>query len=210
MTALAIQHGGKISSPNGHSLCIKGEVGKGVAADFCIGTAGPSAIGIFSEILAFYFASERCFSLALLSRICRVEVCGHRTIRRNMARRRAQFDEHREIDRSISLDSLAILEETMRHFYFKARVLEGLGEEGDYDLLDKAWGEAGKWAEKVAQFHHAKVQSIRLAGDPNAPVLPEHMTFDQLRESIIVDLERLRETGVLDLPQLTQGVVDKS
>jgi hypothetical protein len=33
------------------------------------------------------------------------------------------------------------------------------------------------------------------------------MTLDQLRESIIVDLERLREMGVLDLPRLPQGVV---
>jgi hypothetical protein len=37
--------------------------------------------------------------------------------------------------------------------------------------------------------------------------LPEHMTLDQLRESIIVDLQRLREMGVLDLPRLPQGVV---
>jgi hypothetical protein len=31
-----------------------------------------------------------------------------------------------------------------------------------------------------------------------------------LRESIIVDLERLREMGVLDLPRLPQGVVANS
>jgi hypothetical protein len=42
-----------------------------------------------------------------------------------------------------------------------------------------------------AASRHAKIQSIRPAGDPNAPALPEHMTLDQLRESIIVDLERL-------------------
>ncbi len=67
MTALAIQHGGKISSPNGYSLGVKGDVGKRIAADFCIRTAGPSPIGIFSEIFAFNFTSERCFSVALLS-----------------------------------------------------------------------------------------------------------------------------------------------
>jgi hypothetical protein len=38
-------------------------------------------------------------------------------------------------------------------------------------------------------------------------VLLEQMTLDQLRESIIVDLERLRDIGVLDLPRLLQGVV---
>ena len=80
MAALAIQHGGKISSPNGYSLDVKGEVGKRIVADFCIGTAGPSPIGIFLEIFAFNFASERCFSIDLLSwiRICRVAIGGYR------------------------------------------------------------------------------------------------------------------------------------
>jgi hypothetical protein len=123
-----------------------------------------------------------------------------------MVLRRAQYAEIREIDRTIQLDSLAILEEVMRHFFWKARILEGMGTEGDFNEVDKAWAETGRWKE-VAQFKHAKIQSIRLAGDPNAPALPEHMTLDQLRESIIVDLERLREMGVLDLPRLPQGVV---
>ena len=51
---------------------------------------------------------------------------------------------------------------------------------------------------------------IRLASDPNAPLLPEQLTFEELRDSIPQDLERLRATGVLDLPQLPQGVVGKS
>jgi hypothetical protein len=84
-----------------------------------------------------------------------------------------------------------------------------MGTEGDFNEVDKAWAETGRWAKEVAVFRHAKIQSIRLAGDPNAPVLPEHMTLDQLRESIIVDLERLRDIGVLDLPRLPQGVVAK-
>jgi hypothetical protein len=50
----------------------------------------------------------------------------------------------------------------------------------------------------LTNFRHPKVQAVRLAGDPDAPILPEHMTLDQLRESIIVDLERLRDAGVLD------------
>jgi hypothetical protein len=56
----------------------------------------------------------------------------------------------------------------------------------------------------VAAFRHAKIQSIRLAGDPNVPVLPENMTLDELRDSIMVDLERLRERGVLDLPRISE------
>jgi hypothetical protein len=41
-------------------------------------------------------------------------------------------------------------------------------------------------------------------------VLPENMTLDELRDSIMADLEWLRETGVLDLPRLPQGVVANS
>ena len=57
---------------------------------------------------------------------------------------------------------------------------------------------------------HAKIQAICLGGDPNSPVLPENMTLDELRDSIMADLEWLRETGVLDLPRLPQGVVANS
>ena len=85
-----------------------------------------------------------------------------------------------------------------------------MGTEGDFNEVDKAWAETARWAKEVAAFRHAKIQSIRLAGDPNAPVLPEHMTLDQLRDSIMADLERLRDAGVLDLPRLPQGVVANS
>jgi hypothetical protein len=54
-----------------------------------------------------------------------------------MALRRAQYGEIREIDRTIQLESLAILEEVMRHFYWKARILGGMGTEGDYDAVDR-------------------------------------------------------------------------
>jgi hypothetical protein len=127
-----------------------------------------------------------------------------------MMTRRAQFAVIGEIDTTISLDSLAVLEEVVRHFYFKAKILESMGEEGDYEEADKAWSETGRWAKEVAQFKQAKIQAIRLGGDPNAPALPENMTLDELRDSIMADLERLRETGVLDLPRLPQRVVANS
>jgi hypothetical protein len=85
-----------------------------------------------------------------------------------------------------------------------------MGTEGDFNEVDKAWAETGRWAKEVAAFRHAKIQSIRLAGDPNTPVLPEHMKLDQLRVSIMADIERLREMGVLNLPRLPQGVVANS
>jgi hypothetical protein len=126
--------------------------------------------------------------------------------RRRINLRRAQYAVQREIDRAITLNSLGILRETLAHFYWRARILETLGGEGDYDLLDRAWAECGRWAEKLAQFEHPKIQAVRLAGDPNA-LLPQDMTREQLRESIMADLERLRDIGAIDLPRLLQGVV---
>jgi hypothetical protein len=131
--------------------------------------------------------------------------------RRKMAlRRRAEYAEEREIDTRIQLDSLGVLEEVLRHFYFKARILESLKDEGDYDQVDRAWEQTGRWAEKVALFRHPRIASIRLAGDPNQPVLPADITPDELRRSIVEDFERLRAAGVLDFPRLPQGDVDKS
>ena len=124
--------------------------------------------------------------------------------------RRAQYAEKREIDLTIQLDSLGVLEQVMKHFFIKAQVLEQMGTEADFDLVDRAWSEAGRWAREVANFRHPKVASIRLAGDPNKPLLPEDMTIEELRESILADLERLRDSGVLQLPGPAQGVVDKS
>ncbi len=75
-----------------------------------------------------------------------------------MALRRAQYAAIRKIDQTSQLDSLAILEEVMRHFYWKARILEGMGTEGDFNEVDKAWAETGRWAKEVAQFKHAKIR----------------------------------------------------
>src|SRR6476620_428116 len=130
--------------------------------------------------------------------------------RRRINLRRAQYAVQREIDRTIQLDSLAILEQVMTHFFYKTQILENMGTEADFDLVDRAWSEAGRWAREGAAFRHAKIQSIRLAGDPNAPVVPEQLTLDELRVSIMGDIERLREMGVLDLPRLPQGVVANS
>src|SRR4029077_13179358 len=107
------------------------------------------------------------------------------------------------VDPTIALDSLAVLEETMRHFVFKARALEeeralraNKGEEADFGAVDKARAEAGRWAKEVAEYRHAKISAVKLAGDPNV-VMPDNMTLDQLREAILSDVARLAD--VLEL-----------
>jgi hypothetical protein len=104
-----------------------------------------------------------------------------------------------EIDTTVSLDALAVLEEVMAHFYFKAKTLKG-AENANSAVVDRAMSEAGRWAKEAAQYRHAKIQAIRLAEDPNAPLLPENMTLDQLRESIIDDYARLAKMGYVPPP----------
>ena len=117
------------------------------------------------------------------------------TIRREMAKRRAAH-------LLGQVDTMyAVLQEVMSHFYHKAKVLKGMGENADFDAIDAAMSETGKWAKEVAQFKHAKIQAIRLAVDPNMPTLPENMTLEQLCDSIMDDFERLREAGILSLPK---------
>ena len=80
-----------------------------------------------------------------------------------MALRRAQYAEIREIDRTIQLDSLAILEQVMRHFYWKARILEGMGTEGDFNEVDNAWAETGPLGERGGGFS-ARENSVDSSG----------------------------------------------
>jgi hypothetical protein len=132
------------------------------------------------------------------------------TIRRDVAVKRAADLLARQTDTVYALDALAILQEVMGHFYYKAKVLKTMGADADFEAIDDAMEKAGKWAKEIVAFKHARIMAIRLPSDPNAPIMPEHMTLDELRDSIMADIERLREMGVLNLPRLPQGVVANS
>jgi hypothetical protein len=128
---------------------------------------------------------------------------GHRlkkTIRRDIAVQRAAELLAKQTDPTVALDALGVLQEVMAHFYHKARVLKTLGADAPFDQIDDLMDRAGRWAKELAVFRFAKIQAMRLATDPNAPTLPEQMSIEELRESIMADFERLREYGVLSLP----------
>ena len=110
-----------------------------------------------------------------------------------------------EVDPSLAVDSLNILEEVMRHFYFKARILEGLGEKADWKQVDSAMAEAGRWAKEVATFRHARIAAMKIIGDPNEAKIGDQ-TIEQLRRGIMEDLLRLAD--VIDLKALPnpQGI----
>jgi hypothetical protein len=97
----------------------------------------------------------------------------------------------------------------MRHFYFKARVLEGLAlAEADFKAVDHAMAEAGKWAKEVATFRHARMAAVKIAGDPNEQRIGEQ-TLEQLKKGVMEDLERLVDSGVIDLKALSDRSPNK-
>jgi hypothetical protein len=105
-----------------------------------------------------------------------------------------------QADTHFALEALGVLQETMAHFYFKAKVLKALGTDAPFEMIDDMMEKAAKWAKELAAFKNAKIMAMKLASDPNAVTLPEHMTLEELRLSIMSDIERLREMNVLQLP----------
>jgi hypothetical protein len=83
------------------------------------------------------------------------------------------------------LDSLDVMEQAMRHFYFRAKIEERLGDGADWRRVDQAFMQAVHVAEKVARYRHAQRSAVRLSGDLNAR--PENVNLDELLASIRAD-----------------------
>jgi hypothetical protein len=99
-------------------------------------------------------------------------------------------------DLKVSLDSLAVLEQAMRHFYIKAMVEKSLGERADWRAVDAAMIQAAAMAEKVATYRHPKMSAVRLAGELNNKPT-DGASLDELLERIKAELTKLGP--ILDL-----------
>ena len=99
-------------------------------------------------------------------------------------------------DLKVSLDSLAVLEQAMRHFYIKAMVEKSLGERADWKAVDAAMVQAAAMAEKVATYRHPKLSTVRLAGELNKKPT-DGATLDELLARIKTELTKLGP--ILDL-----------
>ena len=106
-----------------------------------------------------------------------------------------------------SLDSLAVLEETMLHFYIKAKVEQSLGEKANWAAVDAAIEKAALYAEKVAAFRHAKLSAIKLAGGPPRPSDPA--TLDELIMGIKAELAKLSPILDLNALQVPEGIENR-
>jgi hypothetical protein len=72
------------------------------------------------------------------------------------------------LDFSMPLDTLDMMVHAIRHFYFRAKIAERLGDRVDRRRANAAFMQAVRAAEKVARYRHAQLSAIKLAGDINA------------------------------------------
>jgi hypothetical protein len=93
------------------------------------------------------------------------------------------------LDFSMPLDSLDVMEQAMRHFYFRAKIEERLGDRADWRRVDEAFRQAVHVAEKVARYRHAQRSAVRLSGDLNA--MPENVNLEELLASIKAEWVKL-------------------
>jgi hypothetical protein len=99
------------------------------------------------------------------------------------------------------LDSLHVLEATMAHFYTRAINLKRSG--GKAEVIDANLRDAAAIAEKIAPFRHARLSTMKLAGDPNNPWrIKDDATADELRAELMRHLARLTDAGIIDLQAL--------
>jgi hypothetical protein len=94
-----------------------------------------------------------------------------------------------------------VIEMAMRHFYLRAEMRKHTDEKPD--LIDADYEKAAHLAALVAPYRHARLSTMKLAGDPNNPVrFKENATADELRAEIMKHIAMLADAGVIDLKAL--------
>jgi hypothetical protein len=109
------------------------------------------------------------------------------------------------------LDSLYVIECSMRHFFIRAEMGKNAGRKKEE--VDEDYKQAAALAALVAPFRHARLSAMKLAGDPNNPTrFKDDATADELRAELMKRLEILRSAGLIDLqalPAPSDGIVKR-
>ena len=109
------------------------------------------------------------------------------------------------------LDSLYVIECSMRHFFLRAEMRKHTDEKPD--LIDADYEKAAHLAALVAPYRHARLSAVKLAGDPNNPArFDDNATADELRAELMKRLEILTSAGLIDLqalPAPSDGIVKR-
>jgi hypothetical protein len=131
------------------------------------------------------------------------------------------------LDVSKMPDSVALMEEVMQHFFFRAKIEERSlahatgkvrASDADWRRVDEAFMRAAQVAEKVARYRHAQLSAIKLADDINAKKY-DHATLDELVAKIngglcklapLLDLDAIRESQDVEKRRRSCARVDSS
>jgi hypothetical protein len=107
-------------------------------------------------------------------------------------------------DLKVSLNSLDVLEQAMRHFYIRAMVEKSMGEKADWKAVDAAMVQAAVLAEKVAAFRHPKLSAVRLPGELNKKPM-DGATLNELLARIKTELTKLGPILDLEIVREPEG-----
>ena len=99
------------------------------------------------------------------------------------------------------LDSLYVIECSMRHFFLRAEMGKNAGRKKEE--VDEDYKQAAALAALVAPYRHARLSAVKLAGDPNNPErFRDDATADELRAEIMKRIATLQDAGLVDLRAL--------
>ena len=107
-------------------------------------------------------------------------------------------------DVKITLGSLGVMEEAMRHFYATALVERSAGEHADWKAVEAAMVQAATIARYVAAYRHPKLSAIRLAGEVRQGPA-DGATLDELLARIKAELVTLGPILQLEVVREPEG-----
>ena len=99
------------------------------------------------------------------------------------------------------LDSLYVIECSMRHFFIRAEMGKNAGRKREE--VDEDYKQAAALAALVAPYRHPRLSAVKVAGDPNNPArFDDNATADELRAELMKRLRILVSAGLIDLKAL--------
>jgi hypothetical protein len=88
------------------------------------------------------------------------------------------------------VDSIHVLEASMRHFFYRALRGESIGRKEAE--IDEDYRQAGTLAGMLAPYKHPRLGAIKVAGDVNKQIgLGDDASLEELRAAVLMHLERL-------------------
>jgi hypothetical protein len=110
------------------------------------------------------------------------------------------------------LDSLYVIECSMRHFFLRAEVAKNTDMKPE--KIDAYYEKAAHLAALAAPYRHARLSAMKLAGDPNNPVrIRDDASLAELRAEMMKHLNILIDGGLIDLEALrapNRGIANQS